>query len=299
MVPPPLSSEGRWLEYRSPHFSIFYRPGGEKIALKVAEEGEKHLPRLAQWFSLPLYPPLRVVVYPRYIDFVTDTGADKEDWIVGFASSRGYIAMDGSGYLIASDRLLAHEIVHILLFRRLRNHLPKIPLWLNEGLAEVLSGEAPDTDSQLIQAGYLGRLAPFEALEKSFPRGEEGSLAYAQSRSFVAFLRKGYGDQALQRVVLLMAQGTPFPTALRQSFGVSLSLLEKQWREDLLRPHWWWTPAFADTLILILMFGGLIFAYRSLLQRRKRLFEEEGEAGEGFVEEEKGDMLKEGEKREK
>lgn len=220
------------------------------------------------------------MVYPRYIDFVTDTGADKEDWIVGFASSQGYIAMDGSGYLMASDRLLAHEIVHLLLFRRLKNHLPKMPLWLNEGLAEVLSGEVPDTDSQLVQASYLGRLVPFEALEKNFPRGEEGSLAYAQSRSFVAFLRKVYGDQALQKVISLIAQGKPFSVAFSQSFGVPLAVLEERWRERLLRPPWWWTPAFADTLILVLMFGGLILAYKSLLYRRKHLLEEEGEAEE-------------------
>ncbi|HOR27349.1 MAG TPA: hypothetical protein PLG73_04930 [Candidatus Sumerlaeota bacterium] len=176
---------------------------------------------------------------------------------------------------VEQQRTLVHEMVHLILGRRVRGELPG---WLNEGLAMLVAGEGNYRSAWRVQvAGAFGALIPLEQLESQVAIGSElQELAYAQSLSVTRFyLERSWpestgGPGGLNPAPLARELADPLegPRLLTRLWDVHFRRsLEAQWRRDH-RNVWTWI-AFLSGSGFIWLFAGVLFL---LAYWRKRRF---------------------------
>jgi hypothetical protein len=122
---------------------------------------------------------------------------------------------------------LHHEITHLVLHA---HPGVRIPRWLDEGVAQWVSGIqlAPSEDAHLALLARLGSLYSFESLEYAFPPLEDlTSIAYQQSLLMVEYARQRWGADAVPRLLSLVEAGQTGCDALAALSGLPLAALER------------------------------------------------------------------------
>lgn len=208
-----------------------------QTALDTAQSG---LQSIGTLMSLDLAQPIEVFIYANADDLRRTLPPGGEDWIAGHADPVLGVVMvvvgPGADQSILMEQRIPHELMHVLLYRRLGAGYHNIPAWLREGmaaLAEIYPN--PDYDLVLADAGANDRLIPLKDLCASFPaKAGEAFLAYAESRSFTTYLHDIYGSAGLMGLAGYYADGVDCEHGPERAFGVSLSRLELNWRESAL-----------------------------------------------------------------
>ncbi len=134
----------------------------------------------------------------------------------------------------AMEKVLAHELSHLALHRAVPS--ARLPRWFVEGLAIQQSGEHSIARVQTLwEAVVGGSLIPLSRLSGSFPsRPHDVSLAYAQSASLIAYLRSDEPRRGkFQRLIAELREGQTFSAALFETYYVTPSDLEREWRADV------------------------------------------------------------------
>lgn len=121
-------------------------------------------------------------------------------------------------------RVLLHEYTHALI----HTICATAPLWLNEGLAEYLSGGWPSRTTQKI---------PLTALHDngSFARLGDVRLvhfAYWESYSAVAYLVERYGMDRVMQLLKNMGSGGDMNRAFTEALSISYEELVNSWEPD-------------------------------------------------------------------
>lgn len=133
--------------------------------------------------------------------------------------------------------LLYHEYAHAVLFFLTRHN---IPTWLNEGLAQYAEpGQALTAQEERKVRHWLskGQYIPMGRLEGSFVgmNAEQAGQVYTESKLFVAFLVKGFGEYKLRRFLRKLGEGADVEKAAEEAYGYPMTELEIQWTESILR----------------------------------------------------------------
>ena len=114
-----------------------------------------------------------------------------------------------------------HELVHILLDQFVGTQGRYVPRWFHEGLAQELSGDGylGVKEEDLIQRVRGRNHIPFRDLVQGFPHHNPDrlALAYAQSYSFVAFLRRNLGLPKLLAIARQCSPDVPFHVAFART----------------------------------------------------------------------------------
>jgi tetratricopeptide (TPR) repeat protein len=121
------------------------------------------------------------------------------------------------------DRIVTHEYVHALV----QQMFPRLPGWLNEGLATLLEpGEHGWLTARLRSAGGM---IPLANLDQAFQtsNGDEAALAYAQSYVGTRILSQRLGTN-FPVFLQYVSNGTPFDQALLV-FNVTATDVEREW----------------------------------------------------------------------
>jgi hypothetical protein len=156
------------------------------------------------------------------------------------------------------ERLIPHELMHVMLQRQLGNQ--SLPTWLNEGIA-TLAEINPTADYGIVlqDASNRNALIPLVDLCASFPADSaQAFLAYAEARSFTTYLRDTYGAPALLSLARTYTEGVDCENGAQRALGVSLSQLDMDWRENSLGQNVWGV-AFRNMLPYLVLLGLLIF----------------------------------------
>lgn len=133
---------------------------------------------------------------------------------------------------------LRHELCHLLLHRRMGG--TGMPRWLDEGIAQWISGGIPELaaiprESLLTSAALTGSLLSLASLDRSFPRDDRGlALAYGQSRSVVEYIVRNYGRNGVLNILEAMRKGADLQGAIEVSLMLTPLELEKAWRSEQL-----------------------------------------------------------------
>ena len=157
-------------------------------------------------------PILTVVLYPsREVLLQATCGPE---WTGGLYD--GSLRLDGG----AEPSRLATTVRHESLHAQLAYVAPRAPLWLHEGLAQVMEGRVPaDLERTLSLMARERTYVPFASLEGSFvviDDAESARFAYHQSYAMVAALLEREGPEALRRAVAHLSGGGD-PRALLQA----------------------------------------------------------------------------------
>ena len=228
-----------WKHAETEHFIYHYQRS--YVATPVAVEAEFHfrvvLKELAktdvQWTE-----KAHIYIFEKPADWQSFQSAGQlEPWTGGIQSGNSLFIVRNPAYKF-TDNSLGHEVVHLMV-RRLYG--ARVPLWLNEGLAQCLSKNAHA--SYLRARGYLAKPSsngiPAEKLftlgtltTMHYPPAAQVETFYDQSERLVRFLISADRAKFLE-LLQLMANGDALETALSRTSNAafpSLAALEEKFR---------------------------------------------------------------------
>lgn len=140
-------------------------------------------------------------------------------------------------------RVLAHELTHVVLFRLLDD---AIPLYLNEGYAELIGARAVAMKfgGEEFLARSAGRVPeayyrPLEDLAavRVYPKGlEETRYFYLQSQLWVRYLIEKHGSEKFYAFLKSHVQFKSIAFALHHVYGLQLDEVEKSFRAYAVEP---------------------------------------------------------------
>ena len=126
------------------------------------------------------------------------------------------------------SRILKHEMVHSFVHRVSEG---RCPVWLNEGLAQMLSGDTLARPGPTLAQFYASsRQIPLRQLEVSFMglAAPVIAVAYAESLAAVLMIQEQYGAYQLPQLLKVLSQGRTPEEALRQVLRLSYQDLEEE-----------------------------------------------------------------------
>ena len=256
------------------HAQVIGRPEAEALAARVAAAADEAVPRIAPLVGASDLSPVRAYVYSDRHSFLQAANLPRRSTIAGLATFPDeVIRIDGTGLLASIEKVVPHEVGHVLVARALGPALSALPRWTNEGIAEYVAGErASQVDPLALRAIGRGSALDVAELDAAFRSGgERSALAYAESASLVNFLVAERGESVIADLLRALRQTRSFDAALQQAAGLPLPELESAWRSSLAR-RWRWPLLFQSgapilALMVLLFLVGLI---RHLLRRRRR-----------------------------
>jgi cytochrome c-type biogenesis protein CcmH/NrfG len=225
--------EKRFAKDLFPHFSIRYDGARDSEAGKlVGELLERAYEEIG--FDLGYFPPgeISVVLYSNR-EFFEVTHA--RHWMGALFD--GKIRLPIKNVLRrnrgALRRVVFHEYTHALIYSLAKS----CPLWLHEGLAQVMEGK--DAQAATGRLRECGR-DPYPLKKLAGGVAKEGDPKvvrsfYDQSLSFVSFLIERYGKRDMVALLRELGEGKRIDKAVLTICHKSLGELEQEWRETVRR----------------------------------------------------------------
>jgi hypothetical protein len=199
----------------------------------VAQHVESARHGLARTFGRVFLTRVEVQVIPSHEDYLALAGHSMEHSIAAARPSQQLV-------LISADELgrtspgevastILHEMVH--LFFGIMVQDPPLPLWLDEGLAQIVADPPnPKQLSTLAPLALSGRNLRLSHLVLSFPTDEHRRrIAYLQARAITEFLIREDYQGSLHRFAqdLISSEGPAIVADLRNDF--TATALEGRW----------------------------------------------------------------------
>ena len=253
-----LDNRYNWQELIEEPFKIYWYEGEITLAQEVLDAAlygkTKTLEILEQ---PPDSQPIVIFIYSSAEELQSSLTAIGQTWVSGFADpARGSVVValpPAVDQPLEIQRLIPHEVAHILLYRFLGAEFSYLPAWLNEGFASQVEIYSLPENKLILERAYEGRdLIPFLHLCQAFPADPElARLAYAQSDALVEYIQQEYGLPGLQSLIYAYDQGVSCERGVEKAFGINLQDLDQNWQRD--------TFAQGTLRIYIYLLGGLLF----------------------------------------
>ncbi len=234
-----LDNRYKWQELIEEPFKIYWYEGEITLAQEVLDAAlygkTKTLEMLEQ---PPDSQPIVIFIYSSAEELQSSLTTIGQTWVSGYADpARGSVvvslppAMDQP---LEIQRLIPHEVAHILLYRFMGAEFSYVPVWLNEGFASQVEIYSLPEYKLILERAYEGRdLIPFLHLCQAFPADPELTrLAYAQSDALVEYVQQEYGLPGLQSLIYAYDQGVSCERGVEMALGISLQDLDQNWQRD-------------------------------------------------------------------
>jgi hypothetical protein len=297
-LPGPLNASS-WLELSSPHFTIRYQKPEHKMGFFLLQRAEEIRGVVIQDAGHAPSSPTLIYLASTWEQFQeVQPKGQPPTWAIGTAYSEHNLIILRSPRAVKRGRteveeVLRHEYAHLVLARALKGH--EAPQWLDEGFTMLQSRGWNLSWTYILSRGVLSKtLIPLAELADGFPLDQhQAQLAYAQSFSFVSYIKNEYGAEALARLIKGIAHGLDAEESLRQATGLGLRSLEREWKAEL-KKRYSWIPILTSFLSLWFL-ASLLFLLGYWLKRRraKRTLaeweQEEALAGPPFPSESSGE----------
>jgi hypothetical protein len=112
-----------------------------------------------------------------------------------------------------------------------------------------------------------GSLFPLHELDRSFPNDEtKAQVAYAEAQDVMRFLVRREDVHRFRALITELREGEAFEGAIQDAYGVELSSIEFEWREDASRRYTIWIFLLSGSSVWVIALGVFVWAWR----RRKR-----------------------------
>jgi hypothetical protein len=229
-----------WQKLQDGDAQVFWYNGDAVFGQAALDVTRLGLSNLKDWLSMPQSGGVEVYVYASVDDLRNALYLGGQSWTGAHASPELGVVMvavaPGAEQRSTMEQVIPHELTHVLLYRKVGTGYSNLPAWMNEGIATMAELYAnPDYDYVLKQASRDHTLIPLSSLCDTFPADASGAFqAYAESASFVRYLRDTYGSSGMAALVQAYADGQSCEQAPRQAMDTSLTRLESDWREQVL-----------------------------------------------------------------
>jgi hypothetical protein len=187
--------------------------------------------KLDKYFGKQMRFRPEFVIYPSTRDYTATTGSP---WWHAATWRDGNVHLQPPQVLRERDMLattLTHELTHAALDQAVG---PNEPLWFDEGLAAMMSGEF-DAEYTKNKKSFIWKesLAALEAAMTQTKDKDLAGRAYKSSYAFVRFLHNKYGKNTILALYKKTADSSDFSGALKKTFKADATQLFKIWRNSL------------------------------------------------------------------
>lgn len=225
-----------WHKLTEGKVTILWYQGNEAFARELMKVAQTTLKELAEETGAQLEKPVEIFIYASSAD-LQGAMIFPQEWTGGVTFTRfGTISIGISpSNLLWGSRAMAHELTHLVTHQMTFNAYGDTPVWLDEGLAMYFEGDwqAPFANA-LTRAISTNNLLSVRSLSSPFSAmADEATLAYAESRSIIEFLIKGYGQAKMLDLLNTFRQGSSYDGALVEVYGFDMDGLNNQWRQSM------------------------------------------------------------------
>ena len=217
--------ESDFSQHESSHFVMHYegKQTSEQFRSQILEALESDYDELSSDLGTPPRDNILVTLYTEQAFFDVTRAPS---WTGALNDGKLRIPINGLSTLTPElARILKHELAHTFI-----NQISagRCPVWLNEGVAQLLEPKSISDGRQLAQIFKSQRNIPLNALEGSFMRfsGVEAYVAYAESLAAASYINDTYGLSDIQRILQRLGQGNSAESALRATIHSDYGQLE-------------------------------------------------------------------------
>jgi hypothetical protein len=214
-----------WQVYRSPHFEVYYYPEFEQHLGRVVSYAESAYERVSNELKHEISFPIPLILYKTFSEFAQTNLFPSEvpEGILAFAEpvrDRMVLPIDEPPDKL--QELIIHELTHIFEFDIIPRSLVRrsVPLWIDEGLADYMTGKWDSLDLMTIRdAAVTDEIPTFEELNLGFSR-----TPYNFGHAIFEFMEERFGKEGVRQ----------FLFSLRRAVvgGVSADVYEQSFRMD-------------------------------------------------------------------
>jgi len=278
------AQQGTRLVQGTDELHIAYWPADQQQAEIAMEAGTQAVARLKHTLGMELDQRIHIDLCHTNKEFDERTAGQNDPWVQGQAFPRQNRVVVKAIGPVRIGKLVAHEILHILLQRKLDETGAPAPRWLHEGLAKYATGDLPMEERQLLgQAAANGELLSINELEAAFAGPpEQVSLAYAQSYTLVDYLSSLEGKAGLSGFLEELGNVGEVDRALVRTYQMPISQLEQQWLQQIMRlylpqrsPHmldnWVWIAVAVLFVVAVIVRLARARAIRRRMQKEEHL----------------------------
>jgi len=238
-----LDNRFTWKETSNETLRVYWYEGDDAFGQALLDTASRGWNQAATLVPSGMITPVEIYIYATASDLQGALYLGGETWVGGHANPKLGVVMavvtPGSERGMEKDTILPHELTHVLLYRSVGENYAYLPTWLVEGIASLAElYSTPDYEIRLDFASQEGTLIKMADLCAAFPtEPDQAYLAYAQSQSFVRYLRETYGNIALYELITVYSDGVSCEEGALRTLGVPLIQLEMRWRESVLGEH--------------------------------------------------------------
>jgi hypothetical protein len=210
------------------HFTVSADGFSENYARRVADSAEKSLVRIKEGLGHTPDGTVSIMLADTDARFRELTRETLPDWSAAVAlPGRRIIVSPLAGQKIDIDRIIAHEIVHVVIDEAAGEKF--VPRWFHEGCAQTWSGEWGIRNELYVSWMVMQkRELTFSDIQDVFSRGDlDAGLAYDQSMLAVHQLVSVSGDKVVSRIIGGLSGGSEFQEAFLNATGFSVDEFER------------------------------------------------------------------------
>ncbi len=229
------AQQGTRLVQGTDELRVAYWPADEAQAEIAVQAGTQAIARINHTLGVELDQRIHIDLCHTNKEFDERTARKNDPWVQGRAFHRQNRVVVKAIGPMRIGKLVAHEILHILLQRKLDETGALAPRWLHEVLAKYATGDLPMEERQLLgQAAAAGELLGISELEAAFARSpQQVSLAYAQSYTLVDYLASLEVKAGLSGFLEELGNIGEVDRALVRTYQIPISQLEQQWLRQI------------------------------------------------------------------
>ena len=253
-----------WENRSEEPIDVYWHDGDASFGQAILDVAQQGLEQINSLLPMPSLDKVRIYAYANAVDLRATLQISNKNWVGAHTDpDLGVMVVSlppGPEQRLEMERQIPHELMHIMLYKKIGPAYTNLPIWLNEGLASIAElYPNPDYLVLLNDAYENDSLPPISSLCTSFPRDAAGAyLAYAQSASFTRFLQQQYGSSGLDSLLLAYADGLDCERGIQIALGSDLTQLELRWRRETFGQNPWFTALTNLAPWLVLMAAVLV-----------------------------------------
>jgi hypothetical protein len=200
---------GRWITGSTPHFRMHGDGSRGSLEDVLVRLEETYLALTATFFPDSAIPVIEGMVFTQSEEFQSLAGSPRIVglFVPGIGPSGSLLVVRGDAERDMIDQIVAHELVH----RLITQSYPRLPLFVNEGLALYLEtvqvrhrgivfGAAPRDELDVANYGGAVPLPELLAAAGASMHGPDAHRYYASAWAFMHELIQGGGGRYLRRL---------------------------------------------------------------------------------------------------
>ncbi|MCE9645894.1 MAG: hypothetical protein K8S20_07830 [Chloroflexi bacterium] len=229
-----------WRTTSKANVTIQWYAGDDAFGAAALDAAGAGMLAMREFVPISLTDPINIYIYSNETDLQNTLLLGGQEWAGGHTSPEAGVVLvaiaPGPSQSTELQTKIPHELTHVMMYRALGENYAREPLWLMEGIAAMME-LYPNLEYKraLDDASRKNTLLSFDGLCAAFPADAGNAfLAYAQSQSFVTYLRDSYGTSGLTRLTQAYGEGFDCELGATNALGIPLSQLDLRWRESVL-----------------------------------------------------------------